>query len=76
MRHPGTILREDVLPALDISPAEFAVRMGVSPQSVTDLLLEKCALSPEMALHIAAFLKTSPESWLNMQADMDRWSAT
>lgn len=47
--HPGAILREDVLPALGITQAALAQRLGVSRLTVSELLLEKRALSPEMA---------------------------
>src|SRR5437870_5253956 len=71
--HPGAVLREDVLPALRMTQAEFARRLGVSRLSVSDLLLEKRSLSPEMAARIAKFLRTTPESWLRMQEAVDLW---
>jgi len=71
--HPGTVLREDVLPALEITQAEFAQRLGVSRLSVNELLRERRALSPEMAARLAKLLNTSAESWLNMQAAFDLW---
>jgi addiction module HigA family antidote len=71
--HPGAILREDILPALKISAVEFAERVGISPQVFSDLLLEKVALSSEIAQLLAKFLKTTPESWLLMQTDVDNW---
>ena len=39
--HPGAILREDVLPALEMTQTEFAQRIGVSRLSVSELLHEK-----------------------------------
>jgi addiction module HigA family antidote len=71
--HPGAILREDVLPALGMSQTELARRLGVSRLSVSELLLEKRALSPEMAARVAKFTRTTPESWLRMQAAVDLW---
>jgi addiction module HigA family antidote len=65
--HPGAILREDVLPAIDMTQTELAERLGVSRLSVSELLHEKRALSPEMAVRLAVLLNTSPESWLRMQ---------
>jgi addiction module HigA family antidote len=52
--HPGAILREDVLPALDMTQGDFAQRLGVSRLSVSDLLHEKRAMTPEMAARVAA----------------------
>lgn len=71
--HPGAILREDVLPALKMTQTEFAELLGVSRLSVSELLHEKRALSPEMAVRIATLLNTTPESWLRMQEAVDLW---
>ena len=71
--HPGEILREDVLPALDITQGEFAKQLGVSRLTVSELLREKRAVSPDMALRLARLLNTTPESWLNMQQAVDLW---
>ena len=71
--HPGAILREDVLPALSITQTEFAKHLGVSRLTVSDLLHEKRALSPDMTLRLSKLLSTSPESWLNMQQTLDIW---
>ncbi len=71
--HPGEVLREDVLSALKMSQSELARRLGVSRLSVSELLLEKRAMSPDMAVRIGRFTNTSPESWLRMQAAVDLW---
>ena len=71
--HPGEVLREDVLPALEMTQAEFARRLGVSRLSVSELLLEKRALTADMAIRIARLTKTTPESWLRMQEALDLW---
>lgn len=71
--HPGAILRDDVLPALGMTQTELAQRLGVSRLSVSELLHEKRALSPEMAVRVAKLLRTTPESWLRMQESVDLW---
>ena len=71
--HPGALLREDVLPALNMSQTEFADRLGVSRVTVSEILHEKRALSPEMALRLSKLLDTTPESWLTMQMAVDIW---
>lgn len=71
--HPGEMLREDVLPALNMTQAELARRLGVSRLSVSELLHEKRALSPDMAIRIATLTNTTPESWLRMQQALDLW---
>lgn len=71
--HPGEILREDVLPALNITQVELAKRLGVSRLTVSELLHEKRTLSPDMALRLSKLLNTTPESWLRMQQALDLW---
>jgi len=71
--HPGAILREDVLPALEMTQGEFAQRIGLSEADLSDLLQEKRALSVDSARSIALFLKTTSESWLHMQQAVDAW---
>jgi antitoxin HigA-1 len=71
--HPGAILREDVLPALGMTQTEFAQRLGVSRLSVSDLLHEKRAMTPEMAARVGKLLNTTPASWLRMQEAVDLW---
>ena len=71
--HPGAVLREDVLPALGMTQTEFAQRLGVSRLTVSDLLHEKRAMTPEMAARVGRLLNTTPESWLRMQEAVDLW---
>jgi addiction module HigA family antidote len=71
--HPGELLREEVLPALKMTQTEFGKRLGVSRLSVSELLLEKRALSPDMAIRVGRLTNTTPESWLRMQEALDLW---
>ena len=71
--HPGAILREDVLPALEMTQVEMAQRLGVSRLSVSELLHERRSMTPEMAMRVAKLLNTTPESWLRMQEAVDLW---
>jgi len=71
--HPGAILREDVLPALQMSQGELAQRLGVSRVTVNTLLQERRDLSVELAARIARLLGHSPESWIRMQEALDLW---
>ncbi len=73
--HPGEILREDFLPDYDLTVAGLARKLGVSRQTVNELLRERRAVSPEMALRLARLFGTSPEFWLNLQRSVDLWGA-
>lgn len=71
--HPGEILRDDMLPALNMTQTELAERLGVSRLSVSELLHGKRALSADMAMRVARLTGTAPESWLRMQEAVDLW---
>ncbi len=71
--HPGAILREDVLPSLNLTQSELAVRLGVSRRTISQVIHEHRPMTPDMAIRLAHFLGTTPESWLNMQQALDVW---
>ena len=71
--HPGEVLREDVLPALKTTQTQVAKRLGVSRLSMSELLLEKRALSADMAIRVGRLTNATPESWLRMQQALDLW---
>jgi addiction module HigA family antidote len=69
--HPGEMLRKDFIPGYDLTVAGLAESLGVSRQSVNELLRERRAVSPEMALRLARLFGNSPEFWLNAQRAVD-----
>jgi addiction module HigA family antidote len=69
--HSGELLREDVVPALDLSKAEIARRLGISRQTLYDLLDEKQPVTPAMALRVGKFLGNGPDFWINLQHEYD-----
>ena len=73
--HPGEVLLEDVIKPLGLTVTEAAKYLGVSRKTLSELVNQKAALSPEMALRIAKATNTSPESWLNMQTKLNLWNA-
>lgn len=73
--HPGEILREDFLPEYGLTVTALAEAAGVSRQSMNELLRERRAVSPEMALRLGKLFGTSPEFWLNLQRNVDLWDA-
>jgi addiction module HigA family antidote len=73
--HPGEILREDVIKPLGLTVTEAANRLGVTRKTLSTLINCKASMSPEMAVRVSKATKTSPESWLYMQAKLDLWIA-
>jgi antitoxin HigA-1 len=73
--HPGEMLREDFMPDYSLSVSGLARALNVSRQTVNELLRERRALSPEMALRLARLFGNSPDFWLNAQRAVDLWEA-
>ena len=73
--HPGEILREEFLPDYGLTVRGLAAALGVSRQSVNELLLERRSLSPEMALRLEQFFGNGAEFWLNLQRSVDLYDA-
>ncbi len=73
--HPGVMLREDFLPEYGLTVSGFATSFRVSRQTGNELLRERRAVSPEMALRLSRLFGNSPEFWLNAQRAVDLWEA-
>ena len=73
--HPGEVLKEDVIIPLRLSITEAAKRLGINPSILSALVNCNSSLTPEMAIRIGKATKTTPESWLYMQAKYDLWHA-
>ena len=73
--HPGEILRELCLEPLGLSVTKAAEALGVSRKALSAVLNGRAGISPEMALRLAIAFDTTPESWLNQQAQYDLWVA-
>jgi len=69
--HPGQLLREEVLPALDRPKAEIARLLGVSRQTLYDILEETQPVTPAMALRLGKLCGNGPDLWLNLQKRYD-----
>lgn len=69
--HPGEVIRE-YLGEMTVTAA--AQHLGVGRVTFSRVLNGKAAVSPEMAVRLAAaFGTSSPEVWLRMQAQYDLW---
>ena len=65
--HPGELLREEILPALDRPKTEIAKLLGVARQTLYDILEEKQPVTPVMALRLGKLCGNGPDLWLNLQ---------
>ena len=77
--HPGEILRDDVLPALELTITEAAKQLGVTRAALSRVLNGKAAISPEMALRLESWLGIEnggrADLWITQQAAYDLWQA-
>lgn len=69
--HPGELLREEILPVLDRPKMQIAKLLGVSRQTLYDILGEKQPVTPVMALRLGKLCGNGPDLWLNLQQRHD-----
>ncbi len=72
---PGQILREEFLAPKKMAQGDLAERMGVPIQRINLLVNAKRAVTAETAILLAKALGTTPEFWMNLQAQCDLWDA-
>ena len=73
--HPGEILREDAFPALKITKPALAQALGVSRQTLHEIMTLKRGVSPEMAIRLEAVVGSTAQTWLALQSERDLWQA-
>jgi antitoxin HigA-1 len=69
--HPGEIIREDVLPALNMPVATAAKHLGISRQTLHRILAGTHPVTPAMALRLGKFCGNGASIWLSMQCAYD-----
>ena len=73
--HPGGLLWRQYLEPLGLSISEVAKGLGVSRKTLSKVINERGAVTPDMALRLARAFNTTPELWLNLQRNYDLWQA-
>ena len=72
--HPGALLREIVLPELDVSKSELARRLNLSRQQLYDILNEQRPVTVPVALKLGKVLGNGPNVWIGMQQAYDLYN--
>jgi len=72
--HPGAIIREDILPELDMSISRLAKELHISRQTLHGVISEKKSITPNLALRIGKFIGNGPDVWLRMQEAHDLYN--
>ena len=73
--HPGNIIKEDYLLPLSITIKDVAETLGVSRKTLSKIINERGAITPDMALRLSRAFDTTPNFWLNLQKNYDLWQA-
>jgi addiction module HigA family antidote len=69
--HPGETLREDFLRPLGLSMNRLALELHVPVTRITEIVNGRRSISADTALRLARYFATSPQFWINLQANYD-----
>jgi antitoxin HigA-1 len=69
--HPGGFVLRECIEPLGLTVTEAAAALGVSRKTLSELVNEKCGITPEMAVRLSKVFGGSAESWLIQQAQYD-----
>ena len=73
--HPGEIVRHECLEPLGLTVTRAAQGLGVTRQTLSDLVNGKAGVSVEMAIRLSKAFGSTPRTWLGMQTAYDLWHA-
>ncbi|MFA5865612.1 MAG: HigA family addiction module antitoxin [Phycisphaerae bacterium] len=68
---PGEILREEFMKPLEVSQNQLARDIQVPVVRINDIIHGRRGISPDTAIRLGAYFKTTPEFWLNLQSRYD-----
>jgi addiction module HigA family antidote len=69
--HPGEILREDFMKPLGLSMNSLALALRVPVTRISEIVHQRRSISPETALRLGRYFKSSARFWLNLQSAYD-----
>jgi addiction module HigA family antidote len=73
--HPGAVLK-DALDNVPMTVGQFAAHLGVSRNTLSRILNEHAAITPDMSIRLAeAFGQPTASIWFKMQSKYDFWQA-
>ncbi len=73
--HPDEMIRDYFMPDFNLNVTKMAAALGVSHQTINELLRVRRAVTPVMALRLPRLFSNSPEFWLNAQHAHDQWDS-
>ena len=69
--HPGLVVLQECIEPLGLSVTDAAAALGVTRNTLSELVNEKRGISPEMAVRLSKVFGGNAESWLVQQAQYD-----
>ena len=69
--HPGETLREDFLKPLGLSVNRLAMDLHVPVTRINEIANCRRAITADSALRLARYFGTSPQFWINLQANYE-----
>ena len=69
--HPGEVLLEDFLLAMEISQYRLAKDISVPPRRINEIVHGRRAITPDTALRLSRYFGTNERFWLNLQTRYD-----
>lgn len=69
--HPGEILREEFMEPLHLSAHALAMALRVPATRIGEIVRGRRSITPDTALRLARYFRTSPDLWMGLQAEFD-----
>ena len=69
--HPGYFLDTRYLKPLKLTQLALADALGISRRRVNELIRGKRGVTPDTAVRLAAYFRTEPEFWMQLQIAWD-----
>ena len=73
--HPGQIIKSQCLDPIGLSVTQAAEGLGIARSTLSKVINERAAISPEMAVKLSEAFGTTAGIWIRMQATYDTWNA-
>ena len=70
-QHPGVVVLQECIEPLGLTITDAAAALGVTRNSLSELVNGKRGISPEMAVRISQVFGGTEEGWLVQQAHYD-----
>ena len=69
--HPGEVLLEEFIKAMNLSQNRLAIDIGVDARRINEIVLGKRSVTADSALRLSRFFGNSPQFWLGLQTQYD-----